>query len=147
MTGMMTFPQVVIDGEPIGGYQELVAADRAGGLAALADRRLKRRAARRGRGWQRSHTYVPRPAARSLRIGARSAGTARPRAGGSRKRSWKVPLTPSGSRKSSIVAPLASIPASSDSTTASRSACACARVSRFAGRSGWMRARNSASSA
>ena len=32
-TGMMTFPQVVIDGESIGGYQELVQLDRAGGLA------------------------------------------------------------------------------------------------------------------
>jgi glutaredoxin 3 len=31
-TGMMTFPQVVIDGESIGGYQELVAADRSGRL-------------------------------------------------------------------------------------------------------------------
>ena len=29
---MMTFPQVVIDGESIGGYQELVAADREGRL-------------------------------------------------------------------------------------------------------------------
>jgi glutaredoxin 3 len=35
-TGMMTFPQVVIDGEPIGGYQELVQYDRSGGLAELA---------------------------------------------------------------------------------------------------------------
>ena len=35
LTGMMTFPQVVIDGEPIGGYQELVAADKAGRLAEL----------------------------------------------------------------------------------------------------------------
>ena len=35
-TGMMTFPQVIIDGEPIGGYQELVAADRAGRLRELA---------------------------------------------------------------------------------------------------------------
>jgi len=35
-TGMMTFPQVVIDGESIGGYQELVQLDRAGGLAELA---------------------------------------------------------------------------------------------------------------
>ena len=35
ITGMMTFPQVVIDGEPIGGYQELVAADKAGRLAEL----------------------------------------------------------------------------------------------------------------
>jgi glutaredoxin len=37
MTGMMTFPQVVIDDTPIGGYQELVAVERAGGLAALAE--------------------------------------------------------------------------------------------------------------
>jgi glutaredoxin 3 len=36
LTGMMTFPQVVIDGEPIGGYQELVLADRAGRLGDLA---------------------------------------------------------------------------------------------------------------
>ena len=35
MTGMMTFPQVVIDGEPIGGYQELVRADRDGRLTGL----------------------------------------------------------------------------------------------------------------
>ena len=28
-TGMMSFPQVIIDGEPIGGFQELAAADRA----------------------------------------------------------------------------------------------------------------------
>ena len=37
MTGMMTFPQVVIDDEPIGGYQELVQADRAGRLAELTE--------------------------------------------------------------------------------------------------------------
>jgi glutaredoxin 3 len=37
ITGMMTFPQVVIDDEPIGGYQELVQADRAGRLAELAE--------------------------------------------------------------------------------------------------------------
>jgi glutaredoxin 3 len=35
-TGMMTFPQVIIDGRPIGGFQELAAADRAGRLAELA---------------------------------------------------------------------------------------------------------------
>ena len=35
-TGQMTFPQVVIDGETVGGYQELVAFDRAGKLAGLA---------------------------------------------------------------------------------------------------------------
>ena len=37
LTGMMTFPQVVIDGEPIGGYQELVAADRDGRLADFSE--------------------------------------------------------------------------------------------------------------
>jgi glutaredoxin 3 len=35
LTGMMTFPQVMIDGESIGGYQELAQADRAGRLAEL----------------------------------------------------------------------------------------------------------------
>jgi glutaredoxin 3 len=37
LTGMMTFPQVVIDGEPIGGYQELARADRSGRLTELAE--------------------------------------------------------------------------------------------------------------
>ena len=37
LTGMMTFPQVVIDGESIGGYQELALADRAGRLKELAE--------------------------------------------------------------------------------------------------------------
>jgi glutaredoxin 3 len=37
LTGMMTFPQVVIDDRPIGGYQELVAIDRAGRLAELTE--------------------------------------------------------------------------------------------------------------
>ena len=37
LTGMMTFPQVVIDGEPIGGYQELLHANKAGRLAGLAE--------------------------------------------------------------------------------------------------------------
>jgi glutaredoxin 3 len=35
LTGMITFPQIVIDGEPIGGFQELLAADRAGKLSEL----------------------------------------------------------------------------------------------------------------
>ena len=34
-TGMMTFPQVIIDGRPLGGFQELAAADRAGRLVDL----------------------------------------------------------------------------------------------------------------
>jgi len=37
LTGMMTFPQVVIDGESLGGYQELVAADRAGRLGEFVE--------------------------------------------------------------------------------------------------------------
>jgi glutaredoxin 3 len=35
-TGMMTFPQILIDGTPIGGYQELARADRDGLLKDLA---------------------------------------------------------------------------------------------------------------
>lgn len=35
ITGMITFPQILIDGEPIGGFQELLAADRAGRLTEL----------------------------------------------------------------------------------------------------------------
>jgi glutaredoxin 3 len=34
-TGMMTFPQVIIDGQPLGGFQELAAADRSGRLTDL----------------------------------------------------------------------------------------------------------------
>jgi glutaredoxin 3 len=37
LTGMMTFPQVVIDGQPLGGYQELVKADRDGALEELRE--------------------------------------------------------------------------------------------------------------
>ena len=37
LTGMMTFPQVVIDGRPLGGYQELVRADREGALVEFAE--------------------------------------------------------------------------------------------------------------
>jgi glutaredoxin 3 len=35
-TGHMTFPQIVIGGEPVGGFQDLVEADRQGRLAELA---------------------------------------------------------------------------------------------------------------
>jgi glutaredoxin 3 len=35
-TGRMTFPQIVIDGEPLGGFQELLEADEAGRLELLA---------------------------------------------------------------------------------------------------------------
>ena len=36
LTGGWTVPQIVVDGEPIGGYVELVALDRSGDLARLA---------------------------------------------------------------------------------------------------------------
>jgi glutaredoxin 3 len=35
LTGMATFPQILIDGEPIGGFDQLLAADRAGRLTEL----------------------------------------------------------------------------------------------------------------
>jgi glutaredoxin 3 len=35
-SGRRSVPQVFIDGEPIGGYEELAALDRQGGLAGLA---------------------------------------------------------------------------------------------------------------
>jgi len=35
LTGMVTFPQIVIGDEPIGGFDDLLAADRAGQLAEL----------------------------------------------------------------------------------------------------------------
>ena len=34
----MTFPQIVIDGETLGGFRELVEPDRSGGLAELGRR-------------------------------------------------------------------------------------------------------------
>jgi glutaredoxin 3 len=34
-TGMFTFPQIVIDGQPLGGFDELLAADRQGRLSEL----------------------------------------------------------------------------------------------------------------
>jgi glutaredoxin 3 len=36
-TGMMTFPQVLIDGELVGGFQETLAADRSGRLRELLE--------------------------------------------------------------------------------------------------------------
>jgi glutaredoxin 3 len=35
-TGLMTFPQIVVDGETLGGFRELLAADAAGTLEHLA---------------------------------------------------------------------------------------------------------------
>jgi len=37
LTGMMSFPQVVIDGEVVGGFMELVQADRSGRLRELTE--------------------------------------------------------------------------------------------------------------
>ena len=36
VTGMFTFPQIVIGDQPIGGFAELLAADRAGRLGEMA---------------------------------------------------------------------------------------------------------------
>jgi glutaredoxin 3 len=35
-TGLMTFPQIVIDGETLGGFRELIELDRSGGLTEQA---------------------------------------------------------------------------------------------------------------
>jgi glutaredoxin 3 len=35
MTGRMTIPQIMVDGEPIGGYDDIAALDRAGELLPL----------------------------------------------------------------------------------------------------------------
>jgi glutaredoxin 3 len=35
-TGLLTFPQIVIDGMPLGGFRELVELDRSGGLTAFS---------------------------------------------------------------------------------------------------------------
>lgn len=35
LTGMMTFPQIVVGEQPIGGFDQLAAADRSGKLAEL----------------------------------------------------------------------------------------------------------------
>jgi glutaredoxin 3 len=35
MTGRMTIPQIIIDGTPVGGYDDLAALDRAGELLPL----------------------------------------------------------------------------------------------------------------
>lgn len=35
LTGMVTFPQILIDGMPIGGFQQLLEADRSGRLPQL----------------------------------------------------------------------------------------------------------------
>jgi glutaredoxin 3 len=35
LTGMMSFPQVIIGGEAVGGFMELIAADRSGRLREL----------------------------------------------------------------------------------------------------------------
>jgi glutaredoxin 3 len=35
LTGQMTFPQVIVDGRPIGGFRDLLEADRSGRLGEL----------------------------------------------------------------------------------------------------------------
>ena len=142
-TGMMTFPQVIIDGEPLGGYQQLVARIATGGwsrsppdaaagprprLAALADVRPA------PGGDELSHRAPAHRARRALAAvdeelvlerAAHAVGMAeivdRGALGGD----------PGLQRPDDPVAQRRALRA----------------VSRSAGRSGWMRARNSASSA
>ena len=52
---MLSFPQIVVGDDVLGGFRELIMADQSGRLEEL------RRLTPRGRGWQRSHAYVPRP--------------------------------------------------------------------------------------
>jgi glutaredoxin 3 len=35
-TGLMTFPQIIVDGAPLGGFRELLELDRSGGLATFS---------------------------------------------------------------------------------------------------------------
>ena len=125
LTGMMTFPQVVIDGQRSAAIRSWCAADRDG---ALAEPRRSRVAAAAAGSSRTRRSRARRPAACGPARPQRRHGS--PSRRWTRKRSWKVPLTPSGSRKSSIVAPLASMPACSDATTASRSAVALLAVER-----------------
>ena len=157
-TGMVTFPQIMIGGEPIGGFDELLAADRAGPLAELlAEPSAAGPASSRRRLTHDAAAAGAAGSARTRRSRARrrrSCGSCVPQRGhGSpsrrwtRKRSWKEPRAPSRWRKSSIVAPLASIPAAQRLLDRVAQRASCAARQPPAGRSGWMPARNSASSA
>ena len=77
-TGMLSFPQIVI-GDVVRGRLPAARAgrpERPPGRAHRAGRLARRR---RGRGWQLSHAYVPRPAATNLTTGAAHRGHGSPR--------------------------------------------------------------------
>ena len=98
-TGMMAFPQFVIDGRPLGVYQELVKADRDGVLETWPARLAPARPGLTAL----THVGSP-PAARSLRTARPSARTAR-LAHVDQEAVLERAADPVGSRKSSIVAP------------------------------------------
>ena len=118
LTGMFTFPQIVIDGETLGGFDELLAADRAGRLIRDCSR-PRRRTAAAPRPRLAALAHVGPPAAdHELADRRPQRGHGSPSRRWTRNRSWNDPRAPSTWRKSSIVAPLASIPASSASSIA-----------------------------
>src|ERR1700683_2220328 len=90
------------------------------GAGCRAERAPGRAGGRLGRAWQRSHTYVPRPATTILTTGAPHRAHGSPARRYTRNWSWKEPRTPSTWREASIVAPRASIPACRASTTGAR---------------------------
>ena len=102
-TGMMTFPQVIVGDELVGGYTEVVAAANSGRLDS-APRRLRRRAcvARdpldAGPRLAALADVGPAPADDQLAHRAPQTGHGSPSRRWTRKRSWKLPRTPSGSR-------------------------------------------------
>ena len=87
---MMTFPQVVIDGEPLGGFQELVAPTATGALADSQPEAAAAPAAAAGTaGTRRSRARRRELAHRARRSWARLA-----LAPVHEEWSWKVPRTP-----------------------------------------------------
>ncbi len=117
-TRELTFDEINLSKDPEGraalvaadGHDELPAGhhrERDGRwLHGAGRRRPQRPAARahrgrrlrtpRGRGWQRSHTYVPRPAATNFTISPPHDGHGSPRRRWTRNSSWKAPQHPVG---------------------------------------------------
>ena len=107
---MVTFPQIVIDGESLGGFDQLLAADRAGAVSALLAASTGPRRGRSPGARPRltalahvgsapaDHDLADRRPASRARLSSRR---------WTRKRSRNAPRAPSTWRKSSIEAPLA----------------------------------------
>ena len=83
LTGGWTVPQILIDGEAIGGYAELWRLDKSGTL---------------GQRWQPGQNHVPRPARRVFSIGARQRGQGSPSRPYTLNSCCMEPTAPSGVR-------------------------------------------------